>query len=155
MQTLLQIPGLDINLPNMFCLTPIFYAVSSSRSHEVINLLMKGGADPSIEASFTMRNTIVDTASAILQAVVKGRTAILNIFFDYAYMPKRKWFINRGHNSIARQAAENISRRVPTLKSITRKTIKSSLSRVTKIPNRAAVKTLGLPRTLIDYIAYQ
>ena len=116
---------------------------------------MKGGADPSIEAAFTMRNTIVDTASAILQAVVKGRIAILNIFFDYAYTPKRKWFINRGHNNIAWQAAENISRRVPTLKSITRKTIKSSLSRVTKIPNRAAVETLGLPRTLIDYIAFQ
>ena len=43
-----------------------------------VEILMKAGADPSILAAFTMRDPTVDTASAMLQTVFKGKTAILN-----------------------------------------------------------------------------
>ena len=152
---LLEIPELDVNWVNMFRLTPIFYAVSNTRRHEIISILLKAGADPSISAAFTMRSLVVDTASPILQALVKGRTKILEQFFDYGYCLKRKWFLNHTHDTMAWKAAEQISKRVPSLKTLTRKTIKTAMSKVTKIPKRHTIESLGLPASLSDYVAFQ
>ena len=154
-KALIGIPSLNVNQVNMFRLTPIFYAVGNSHNMEVIRCLMKAGADPTITAAFTMRGSIRDVASAMLQAVVKGKITFLRIFYDFGFTPKRKWFLHRQFNSAAWHAAKQIALKTPTLKSLARKCIKLSLSKITKIPSNKSLESLELPKTLIEYISFQ
>ena len=111
--------------------------------------------DPTITAASTMRGSIRDVASAMLQAVVKGKITILRIFYNFGFTPKRKWVLNRQFNSAAWHAAKQIALKTPTLKSLARKCIKLSLSKITKIPSNKSLESLELPKTLIEYISFQ
>ena len=115
---------------------------------------MKANANPRIQAAFTMRDIVTDTASAMLQAVLKGRTAILEIFFDYGFVPKQAWFRDSYHDSPAWQRAAQLAQKVPSLKSLTRKAIKNSISRAVGIPTNQQLRSLELPRSLTEYIAF-
>ena len=151
---LLENRFLQINLPNMFKLTPLFYAVSNSKNVNIIKALMKRNADPNIEAAFTMRDIITDTASAMLQAVIKGKVSILEIFHNYGYTPKRSWFQSANCNGDAWKKAEKLSREVPSLRSLARKTVKNALASEVNLPTAEQLQTLELPKSLISYIAF-
>ena len=155
LKALVEIPYLEIDLLNMFRLTPLFYAITSTQNLEIIQILMKAGADPVIGAAFTMRGIVTDIASPMVQAVTKGRTGVLQIFYEFGYSPKRRWFTNRVSESLSWQAAMLISKHVPTLKSLARRTIKTTLSKITKIPTRKDIERLEIPKTLINYISFQ
>ena len=154
LRALLEVESLDINQPNMFNLTPLFYAVSNSRNTEVFQILMKAGSDPTISAAFTMRGKIVDQATALLQALVMERIEILKLFFDYGFTMKRSWFKNGQPTSMAWEKAKQLSNKTPSLKSLARKAIKQSLACYARIPKMESLASLELPSTLTNYIAF-
>ena len=154
LRALLQFRSLDINQTNMFRLTSLYYAVSNTKNLEIIELLMKAGADPSICGAFTMRGVISDTASAILAAVTCGKIGTLRIFFNYGYTAKRKWFSSYTSDSLVWERMANLCKKVPSLKSLTRKTIKKALASNTKIPSRDSLTKLELPRSLKEYLDF-
>ena len=140
----------------MFRLSPIYYSIANSRNPEIIKILVRAGADPCITASFTMRGPIVrDTASAMLAALVSERITALETFYEYGFVLKRKWFQNSTRNNAAWLRAIKLSEKVPTLKSLARKTIKLALSQKTRIPSRATVNSLELPKTLQEFLQFK
>ena len=154
LKTLIENKSLKIDLLNMFRLTSLFYAVSNSRNLEIIEALMKANADPCIPAAFTMRDIITDTASAMLQAVIKGRFSVIQIFFEYGYVPKRSWFFTKGAEGSAWNRASKLAQKVPSLKSLSRKSVKNSLTKGCGRPTNGQLLTLELPRSLTEYIAF-
>ena len=154
LRALCEIRTLEINLPNMFRLTPLFYAVSHCRNLEIFNILMKAGANPTIEAAFTMRGRVRDSASAMLQALELGRIELLELFFEYGFTMKRSWFRNKSPSSINWSKAAKLAQKVPTLKTLTRKWIKMALYLNTNIPGTESVSSLELPASLEQYISF-
>ena len=157
LKALIKNPSLDVNLPNMFYLTPIFYATANAKSTKIVKLLLKAGADPTIRASFRMHGTVVDTATALLNALTRGRAKLLELFFEYGYYPKRKWFIGTESTAANREAWETtkeLSTRVPSLKALTRKTLKLSLSKRVRIPSTESIQSLGIPKSLVEFISF-
>ena len=157
LKAMIKNPSLDVNLPNMFYLTPIFYATANAKSTKIVKLLLKAGADPTIRASFRMHGTVVDTATALLNALTRGRAKLLELFFEYGYYPKRKWFIGTESTAANREAWETtkeLSTRVPSLKALTRKTLKLSLSKRVRIPSTESIQSLGIPKSLVEFISF-
>lgn len=154
LRALFEIDSIDINITNMFRLTPLFYAVSNSKNIDVIKILMKAGANPLIEAAFTMRGKIVDAASAMLQALVMERIEVVEVFLEYGYTVKRKWFNTTVSKSIAWSRATHLSKQVPTLKALARKSVKKALAAHTKIPKWDSITVLELPVALASYISF-
>ena len=134
--------------------TSLFYAMTHTTKFEIVECLLKAGARPDLQAAFTMRTKITDMATPILQATNKNRIPALDLFFEYGYQPKRKWFTNIEVNTPGLKRARQLSSKVPTLLSLTRKTIKTHLAKVTKIPRTEQLETLDLPKSLTKYIAF-
>lgn len=157
LKALLKNPTLNVNLPNMFYLTPLFYATANAKNLEIVELLLKAGADPTVKASFRMHGVVVDTATALLNALSRGRANLVELFFDYGYCPKRKWFIGTEGTSVNKEAwekAKHLSTQVPSLKALTRKTLKLSLSKRVRIPSNESLKSLGIPKSLVEFISF-
>ena len=153
-QALMDSRNLDINMVNMFRLTPLFYAVANSKNLEIARILMKAGADPTITGSFTMRGHVVDVASALLMAVVNERYQMLSLFLDYGYPPKRKWFRSNSLDSVGWNRSKELAKLVPTLKSLTRKTIRTEITKKEKLPTKSRLSSLDIPLSLREYIAF-
>ena len=154
LQALVEFQTLDINQTNMFRLNCVYYAASNTRNNEIIRILMKAGADPLSLGAFTMRGAIVDTASAMLAAVTLQKYTMVEIFFEFGFCMKRRWFKTRISESVAWAKMIDLSKKVPTLQSLARKSIKKSLASNTCIPNRTSVAKLELPRSLIEYVQF-
>ena len=153
LRAMLNIETLEIDLLNMFRLTVLFYSVSN-RNTEMVDILLRAGADPTIPAAFTTRGRVVDSASPMLQALELEKIHILQKFLDFGYTMKRSWFRSVNDESGPWFKAKKLSAQVPTLMALSRKTIKQSLTKNCRIPKAAAIELLELPRTLTSYVAF-
>ena len=73
------------------------------------------------------------------------------------YYPKCKWFIGTESTAANREAwetAKELSTRVPSLKALTRKTLKLSLSKRVRIPSTESIQSLGIPKSLVEFISF-
>ena len=154
LQVLVEFQTLDINQTNMFGLNSVYYAASNTRNNNIIRILMKAGADPLLLGAFTMRGLVQDTASVMLAAVTLQKYTMVEIFFEFGFCMKRRWFKTRTSESIAWSKMSDLSKKVPTLLSLARKSIKKSLASNTRIPSRASVAKLELPRSLASYLQF-
>ena len=155
LRALCEIPTLDINIPNMFKLTPLFYAVNHCKNFQIFHILMKAGANPCIEAAFTMRGMVRDSASAILQALELGRVELLELFLQYGFAMKRSWFASANSNSIAWSKAAKLAKQVPSLKALARKQIKHEMAQNISMPGAECLAALELPASLVDYVSFK